>query len=106
MLQNREAAEEAAQDALLRAVRALDSFELDRPFRPWLNRIAANCAHDTLRRRSREPELRGVGVDAQQGGDDDLADWIARTALSAELEAGLASLSADMREAVVLRHLL
>jgi RNA polymerase sigma-70 factor (ECF subfamily) len=107
LLQDREAAEDTAQDALLRAVRALGSFEIGRPLSPWINRIAANCAHDALRKRARQPALRGEGVEAlQESVAEDLADEVARTALSAELEAGLARLNPDMREAVVLRHLL
>jgi RNA polymerase sigma-70 factor (ECF subfamily) len=107
LLQDREAAEDVAQEALLRAVRALDTFDLERPFAPWLRRIAANCAHDALRKRTSQPELRGEGVEARQEMEaEDLADELARVALPAELEIGLAALTPEMREAVVLRHLL
>ena len=107
LLQDREAAEDIAQDALLRAVRALRTFDVERPFAPWLNRIAANCAHDALRARSRRPELLGVGVQARSDAEaEDLADEIAQYTFSAELQERLAELNPDMREAVVLRHLL
>ena len=43
-------AEEAAQDALVRAYLALDRFDEARPFRPWLLSIVANLARN--RRRS------------------------------------------------------
>lgn len=43
-------AEDVAQEAFVRAFRSLDRFDADRPFRPWLLRIAANLAHN--RRRS------------------------------------------------------
>jgi RNA polymerase sigma-70 factor (ECF subfamily) len=43
-------AEDAAQEAFVRAYRALDRFEAGRPFRPWLLRITANLARN--RRRS------------------------------------------------------
>src|SRR4051812_10992111 len=86
LLQDREAAEDVAQESLLRAVRALDTFELGRPFAPWLHRIAANCAHDALRKRIRHPELRGEGVEAHRDAEvESLADELARSALSAEL---------------------
>src|SRR5919202_5515912 len=37
-------AADAAQDAFLRAYRALGSFKLGQPFRPWLMRIVTNLA--------------------------------------------------------------
>ncbi len=37
-------AADAAQDAFVRAYRALHSFKLDQPFRPWLLRIVTNQA--------------------------------------------------------------
>ena len=43
-------AEEAAQDAFVRAYLALDRFDEERPFRPWLLSIVANLARN--RRRS------------------------------------------------------
>jgi RNA polymerase sigma factor (sigma-70 family) len=39
-------AEEAVQDAFLKAYRALGEFRLDRPFRPWLLRIVSNEARN------------------------------------------------------------
>jgi RNA polymerase sigma-70 factor (ECF subfamily) len=43
-------AEDVTQEAFLRALKALDGFDVSRPFRPWLLRITANLAHN--RRRS------------------------------------------------------
>ena len=42
-------AEDVAQDAFIRAFRALDSFDTTRPLRPWLLRITANLAHNHRR---------------------------------------------------------
>jgi RNA polymerase sigma-70 factor (ECF subfamily) len=47
-----EDAEEAAQEAFMRAYRSLSRFRDDAPFRPWILRIVANCAR-THRARSR-----------------------------------------------------
>lgn len=56
-------AEEAAQDAFVRAYRALDRFRPEAPFRPWLIEIVANAARTrrswSLRRRSAPLELLG-----------------------------------------------
>ncbi|MCZ7573186.1 MAG: sigma-70 family RNA polymerase sigma factor [Ardenticatenaceae bacterium] len=42
-------AEDVAQEAFIRAFRALDRFDTARPFRPWLLRIAANLARNRRR---------------------------------------------------------
>src|SRR5436190_6311754 len=42
-------AEEAAQDAFVKAYRALGRFRADAPLRPWLMRIAVNESRNRLR---------------------------------------------------------
>lgn len=54
-LGNREGAEDAAQEAFIRAYRAIDSFKGDR-FRSWLFTIVSNVARDELRRQQRRPQ--------------------------------------------------
>ena len=54
-LGNREAAEDATQEAFIRAYRAIGTFRGDR-FRSWLFSIVANVARDELRRRKRRPQ--------------------------------------------------
>jgi RNA polymerase sigma-70 factor (ECF subfamily) len=49
-------AEDAAQDAWLKAIRSLAAFDPTRPFGPWLRRIVVNCAIDAVQR-SRAPYL-------------------------------------------------
>ena len=48
-------ADDALQDALLRAWRGLPGFDDRRPLRPWLIRIAHNLAANLYRDRSRKP---------------------------------------------------
>jgi RNA polymerase sigma-70 factor (ECF subfamily) len=50
-------AEEAAQDAFVKAHRALGRFRSDRPFRPWLLSIVANEARNRRRTRGRRTAL-------------------------------------------------
>jgi RNA polymerase sigma factor (sigma-70 family) len=50
-------AEDAAQTAFVKAYYALDRFEADRPFRPWLLRIVANEAKNRRRWMSRHAML-------------------------------------------------
>jgi RNA polymerase sigma factor (sigma-70 family) len=46
-------AEDAAQEAFVKAYRALDRFEEGAPFRPWLLRIVGNTARNRRRARGR-----------------------------------------------------
>ncbi len=46
-----EDAEDAVQEAFIRAYRALDRFDIDQTFGAWLNRIVANSSLDIARRR-------------------------------------------------------
>lgn len=49
----RELANDVAQEAFVRGISALETFDESRPLRPWLARIAVNAAIDELRRESR-----------------------------------------------------
>ncbi len=51
LLGNRHDAEEAAQEAFLRAFTRLSSYDADRPFKTWLFSIAHHFCVDCLRRR-------------------------------------------------------
>jgi len=51
---DRELANDAAQDAFIRAGAALHRFDRRRPLEPWLVRIAVNRAIDLVRARRRE----------------------------------------------------
>ena len=85
---------------MLAAVRAIDSFDRRRPFRPWLHRIVVNRSLDwLLRARARRPEV-SVEVAGPAQGAADRADR-----LSDELMEALAGLEPDDRALVVLRHL-
>jgi RNA polymerase sigma-70 factor (ECF subfamily) len=59
MVNNAEDARDLTQEAFVRAFRALDQFDVQRPFSFWINRIASNVAIDFLRRR----RLRTVSID-------------------------------------------
>lgn len=51
MLGNPQDAREAVQDAFVKAYRALDRFDVDRPFAPWFFRILRNRCRDVIRSR-------------------------------------------------------
>jgi RNA polymerase sigma-70 factor (ECF subfamily) len=70
-----EDADDIAQETFLQVWRSLQRYDPERPFRPWLNRIAANMALKHLRRRRsrREVEfedLDGLPIPPAQPGSD------------------------------------
>ncbi len=54
MLRNADDANDAVQDTLLKAFRAIHDFDPERPLKPWLCRICANCCVDAVRSRKRD----------------------------------------------------
>ena len=80
-------ADDAAQEALIRIVRAIDRFDGRASFSTWSYRIATNAALDELRRRGRQAELtREPAALAGVGVDEGTADSERRLAVSAALE--------------------
>jgi RNA polymerase sigma factor (sigma-70 family) len=54
LLRNRQAAEELAQDTLVRAYERLDVFDVRQPMKPWLYKLAYRLAQQRRRAQSRE----------------------------------------------------
>jgi RNA polymerase sigma-70 factor (ECF subfamily) len=92
------AAEDIAQESFLAALRALDRFDLRRPFGPWLHRIVVNRAIDWSRARALRREV--AEPPESEAPPERPAGW------SDEVLGALAALDPDQRAAVVLRHLL
>lgn len=77
MLRHPDDANDAVQETLLKAYRAIRDFDPARPLRPWLCRICANCCVDAVRARRRDGDSLdqheymlqdGVGVDDRAEG--------------------------------------
>jgi RNA polymerase sigma-70 factor (ECF subfamily) len=51
MLGERREAEDLAQETFIRAYRKLDTFDVSRPFGPWIRRVAANLCLNHLEKR-------------------------------------------------------
>jgi RNA polymerase sigma-70 factor (ECF subfamily) len=114
LLGNPSDAEEVAQDALVRAHRAMAGYEPTRirelRLRPWLASIAVNLARNKRRRfddrhpaESLEP-LQEAGFDPRDDGTADPPATTLRRESAAELASLLLQLPALLRAPLVLRH--
>jgi RNA polymerase sigma-70 factor (ECF subfamily) len=101
-------AQEAAQDAFVKAYRALGRFRAEAPFRPWLLRIVANEARN--RRRSAGRRQAAVVRAAANAAPGDAAPSPEAALVSAErraeLLAALGRLGEDDRVVLSCRYLL
>ena len=101
ILGNREDAEEAIQDAFLRAFRALGSYEDRERFSAWLTRILVNqCRTVRARVDRREAVFHPLDIDVAEM----LVTVMPEESGWPDLEHALAQLPAEQREAVVLRY--
>lgn len=97
-------AEDATQDALVKAWRAFDRFRPDAPMRPWLLRIVANEARNRRRSAGRRERLalRASSGEAAPSPEEELA----RADERARLLAALDELPDAHRLVLAYRHLL
>jgi RNA polymerase sigma-70 factor (ECF subfamily) len=107
-------AEDVAQEAFIKAYRALPQFRGDSAFYTWLYRIAINTAKNALAARNRNP----VTYELDLQGNDEAAEMIGKLkdpetpeglALTEEIRnivnAAIGELPEDLRTAIVLREL-
>ncbi len=113
LLGRRVEAEEAAQEAFLRAYRALDRFDVKRPFAPWIKRITVNLCLNWLESAKVKPQI----LAAEMSRDDrpvDMDDWaqsapspeqaLVREEQSVQLRQAILALPPHYRAAIELRH--
>jgi RNA polymerase sigma-70 factor, ECF subfamily len=91
-------AEDALQEALLRAWRSFHRFEGRGSIRAWLYRIATNASLDQLRRR------REIGVDVELVDHADPEDHFERRQAAEQVVSAVSMLPRRQREAFVLRE--
>jgi len=90
--------EDAAQDAFVRALGAMDRYDPRRPFAPWLYQIARNVARNQIEaqtRRSTEP-LTADGAEAPEPAPDLMAE---RAEMRARVERELGHVPEQRRTA-------
>ena len=100
-------ADDATQEALIKIVRSLPTFDGRSSFGTWAYRIATNAALDELRKRKRRPALHSVRDDTGDAGFEPVDEMserrIGSVADRLALDDALAALPEDYRSAVVLR---
>jgi RNA polymerase sigma-70 factor (ECF subfamily) len=101
-------AADAAQEAFLRAYRALGSFTLGQPFRPWLLRIVTNQALNRLQAAARRARMNERYIEHAKLHDD--SGLPERAAIEREqherLLQAVRRLSADEQALITLRYFL
>ncbi len=106
VLRNPEDAEDAVQDAFVKAWRYMSRFEGRASFGTWLHRIVMNASLDLLRRHSCRPE--GEDDDANRLSElahhDTPERSLGRAQTSAVVRAAVATLAAPHRQAITLRE--
>jgi RNA polymerase sigma-70 factor (ECF subfamily) len=102
LVKNREDALDLAQDVFLKAYQNLSRLEdLDR-FAPWLYRIAHNEAYSLLRKNRPESELESA-VEGAGWSESPSGRRLLPLEVPLAIESAMARLTADQREAVVLK---
>ncbi len=75
ILRNRDDAADAVQQAAMRGLERIHTFDVGRPFKGWWFAILRNCCIDMIRRSraTRTEDLQGLNVPADSPPDD--SDW-------------------------------
>ena len=108
LLGSQDEARDVAQEAFLKAYRALPGFKREARFSSWLYQIAVNLCRDRLRRRRTRAtvsldELEAAGpvlVEARPGAQEALI----RDDLALAVRRAIAALPAEQREVVILKE--
>jgi len=111
LMQERQAAEDIAQEAFVTAFRKLDTFR-DGSFKIWILRITRNLSYDELRRRKRRLTI-PLELNTREGDTVESPSWLTdnaetpevaaeRTELGTTLQLGIAQLPERLKEAVIL----
>lgn len=99
-------AEDATQEGFVRAFRALDRFDVNREFRPWILRIVANAAKNRARgeRRQVQLDLRERSLHGSTPAEGhDAADLLVAEEQRATVAAALARLPVQDRVVIAYR---
>lgn len=99
---NKEIAEDATQEAFLRAYNKLKELKDPNKIGPWLAVVAMNCARDILRKRNYFIPFENIELLASQ--DIKYPDEFNKIEIKLEIQKILNSLTIEYRQALVLRY--
>ena len=113
MVNDREEAEDLAQEAFLKAWQGLPSFQGDSSFSTWVYRLATNVCIDFLRKQKRRKDIEPVvSLDDEESGWTEPADWdqdpqrhLEQSERTAAVSRGLQALPDHHRQVLVMREL-
>jgi RNA polymerase sigma-70 factor, ECF subfamily len=101
IVRNREDAEDAVQEAALKAFKAVGRFDRSKSFKGWLFAILRNCCLDLLRKRCSQATNSGVDPDELVSDNDNRQE---RMESCEELLWAMSSLTPLQREILELRY--
>lgn len=105
LLGDRHEAEDLTQEAFIRAYQRLDTFDVERPFGPWVRRVAANlCLNHLERRRPLSLPLDGERSLALQAPSTGPEAALERAEQWDRLRAAIRALPPHYRAVIELRH--
>ncbi len=114
MIQNETEAWDLAQEAFIKAWRALPSFKMDSAFYTWLYRITHNVVYDWLRKRrlqgdgefddSRTEHRIAAGAEAVPRGDPAPDTALKNAELGMRIQSAIARLSPEHQQVILLRE--
>ena len=108
--------EDAFQETFIQLFTSLESYDTNRPLRPWLFTIAANKAKDLLRERHRKSAITiGTMADSQEMSFDDVLnsltsdtsipyDKLERSEASLQVRQIIADMPENLREILILAY--
>jgi RNA polymerase sigma-70 factor (ECF subfamily) len=103
LLGNGADAEDAASEALTKALAALPRAGPETNFKSWLLKITCNCCQDMLRRRGRERNLVPLEQAGEAAGGESPLKWVLEEEEKRQLWAALNRLGEEDRAALVMK---
>jgi RNA polymerase sigma-70 factor (ECF subfamily) len=105
MMGNRQDAEDMSQEVFIRAFEKLDRYDPERPFGPWVRKVAVNICLNALRGRGRKEVAYQEGWDwDQESARGNPEREQRRQEERLQVQRALMALPAEMRAVIELRH--